>query len=740
LTAPIEQDVDAILPLMGDEVRVLHPRRGVDDQVVGGGDLDCAVFGFDEFWPLRLPSSWRLLMCVRYDITGSAWVLEHDGRIEGLDALVDPKGLGRYGFPTLFAFPGAGIPLDATRAAYLTSKRITKRIADPVEWEHIRSLSQVDLSATTSALGSMFGRRIAVDLMTAIREGVPPDAELMRRARRGLAARRFRGIRAWSIMGRSFGRVFGRVLRPTGFSVLIVGPNGAGKTTLANGLARSHQRAFPRYRVFPWRPNVLPGLALTGASEGDPTRPHARPPHKIAVSLLALAYHWTDFLAGNWLRIWPLRARTTLVIFDGGCWDLAVDPLRYRLRIPAAAERVLNRLLPRPDLVFVLDAPPELLLGRNVEVSENELLRHGNVWRDARFGCPTVFLDASRRPDAVVADALDHMYRVLERRSIARLGPGWIDMPSRRSAPLTIPRGPRAAAKAGLQICQPVTFKELISWSVARAATSLGALRLLPRGDAPPREVREALAPYIPPRSTVTVMKANHRGRYVATITDMGGTPRAWAKIATDQEGRAALAREADAISRLGSLLSAPVTAPRVIERTDGVLLLEPVTWEIRLRPKRLPTVVAAALGNLFRKSAVNGLHAGGAHGDCAPWNLLRSGPRWVLVDWEEASHDAPPLFDVLHYHVQSLILLERRSAEEILETLTNPNGRIHETLDAYVSAAGLAVEDVTKFIGPYLEFSGRALSRAGTETKRGRFVRQRMLRMIDGANGRAAR
>lgn len=731
MTHTHEGDVERILPLLGDEVRLLHPRRGVGDSI-GGGDFDCAVSNPDDFWPLRLPPDWRLLYRVQYDVSGCAWVLEHLGRTVGVDALHDPKGLGPLGFPTSLAF-SAGVSLSSARAAYLTSKRIDKGMRDASEWEHIRSLSEDDPDGMTLVLETMFGSRTAGDLSEWIRRGSPPDAGLWRRARVGLLTRRMAGANAVRIAGRSVARAFERVRQPTGLHVLIVGPDGAGKTTLAAGLATMAGQAFPATNHFHWRPQVLPALGtFTSASHPDPSRPHARPPHGRALSFLALCYYWGDFLIGQTLRVFPWRVRTHLVISERGFWDMGVDPLRYRLRVPRYPVQLLGSFVPTPDLVLVLEAAPALLLSRKSEITTEDLARQLRAWREilprrARIA----FLDVSRPLEAVLEAAVDETYGVLEERALARLGGGWARLPSMRKPRWMIPRGPRAIAKAGIRIYQPVTAKGLAGWTLAGIAGSVGAFRLLPRGSGPPREVQEALGPYLPPHSTVALMKANHRGRFVAQVVGTDGTVRMMAKIATSEEGKLALAKEVRAISSLGRMLDPPVAAPEVIDHSDGVLLLKPVPWTPRLFPGTLPEEVASCLGGLFRKTAIHGASRGAAHGDCAPWNLLRTGERWVLVDWEEASEDAPPFYDVLHYHIQTYVLLRRRSASQVLDSITRPRGSVRAALQAYAGAAGLREDDGLQHLPSYIERSMRMLAPGGAEARLGLMVRREMLQII---------
>jgi thiamine kinase-like enzyme len=90
-----------------------------------------------------------------------------------------------------------------------------------------------------------------------------------------------------------------------------------------------------------------------------------------------------------------------------------------------------------------------------------------------------------------------------------------------------------------------------------------------------------------------------------------------------------------------------------------------------------MPPDVAFALGEFFQAARVGGV--GLAHGDCAPWNLLRDDAGWALIDWENAMEGMPPFYDLFHFLVQSTIELRRPSRKSIVEglELRGPVGRI---------------------------------------------------------------
>ncbi|GBD30234.1 hypothetical protein HRbin32_01336 [bacterium HR32] len=443
-------------------------------------------------------------------------------------------------------------------------------------------------------------------------------------------------------------------------------------------------------------------------------------------SLLRLLYFWLDFMCGGAARFFTPRpgAPRRLFVMERGWWDMAVDPRRYRLGLPRWFMLVLGCVVPRPDVLIVLDAPADVFLSRKRELPAEELERQRRAWRELRIpGVEKVILDASKPLEEVVRDARKAIVAHLERRAVARLGAGWANLPSRTRIRWWLPRRPRRTAVAGLGVYQPVTPKGRAGWEVARFLARVGGFRLLPRGEAPPREVRERLAEHLPPRTTYAVMRANHPGRYVALIVGEDGAARAVAKIATTPEGEECLRQEARAIERWGPVLPPPVRAPRIIREGEGVLLLETAPSRPRLRPWLLDPVVAAALGVLERE--------GISHGDATPWNLLRTPDGFVLVDWESTGSVPVPGWDLWHWLVQSHVLLGRPRRVELLEALRGA-GRLGSSARAFLRTAGLECGDLAGFLRAYLVCSRDGLNPSAPAGQRGVAAREAILRELD--------
>lgn len=730
---------ERLASLLGDGVLVLHAPSVNGDQVrLGGRDIDCAIRNLDPMWPLRLGEGWAVCQCSHYDLRGWQWVIDRKGEVMAFDAIDDPLGLGRDGIRTAsLVSDGVNQADPAVQAAYLTIKRLRKGDFTEIEWNRVRNLSQLDPAAYREALQQMAGQSFTDLIIGAGLSGSPPDSSVARRARSILFRRRFGSpLRGGMALTMGMTRYIDRIWRPTGMVVLLAGPDGSGKSTLARQLARSCDGLFKQQLVYHWRPGLLPRPgALLRREYADPTKPHNRPPHGRGLSLLLLAYYWMDFLLGEWLLGWSPKVRGLLIIRERGWWDVAVDPRRYRLDVPPRLVRFLGQFLRRPDLVFLLDATPETILSRKKELSAEEVARQTSCWKQvlpSRIDRARV--DVSAPPARVADEVRARVVDFLERRTASRLGSGWVNLPSPRSTRWWIPRGRRASV-GGVEVHQPVTFRGRLGWEAARALGSLGGFRLLPRGEAPPRAVREALAPYIPRRGTLAVTRANHPGRFVAFILEANGRPHAVAKIATTREGSARLDNEAAMISALGNRLADPLEAPRVLDHEEGLLVLAAVPWRPRKAPWKLSEEIAGALGALFRVGAAEGPTGpvGPSHGDFAPWNLLQTSRGAVLVDWESASMQSMPFFDLWHYLVQSHALLGRPSREAILRGAREQHGWVGRAIHAYAEASGVAASEARALLREYLDATTPYLRPRNRRERAGLTARRRLRESSDG-------
>jgi thymidylate kinase len=85
--------------------------------------------------------------------------------------------------------------------------------------------------------------------------------------------------------------------------------------------------------------------------------------------------------------------------------------------------RAAARLAPAPDLVILLDAPPEVLRARKQEVPMDEVVRQRTAYLElARTLRSVVVVNAGQPPEHVIHDAVTAIMDHLGRRTNRRLG------------------------------------------------------------------------------------------------------------------------------------------------------------------------------------------------------------------------------------------------------------------------------------------------------------------------------
>ena len=418
--------------------------------------------------------------------------------------------------------------------------------------------------------------------------------------------------------------------------------------------------------------------------------------------------------------------RNRLVVVERGWVDFEVDPLRYRLSVHPGAARFLGRFLRKPDLVVHMTTPGEVALSRKAEISFDEYERQQSVLQSVASRSRHLVTNASGGTlENVRAEVADDVKKYLESRARARLTSGWIRLAGGR---LHLPREPRRATNAALDLFQPVTLKGRCGVAVAKAAGHLGVLRLMPRVDQLPEEVEVVLERAGFPSRHSALLTSNHPGRYSAKLLDEAGRSHGIAKIATDLDGREALAAEAAALRAFGPLLEQPLRAPSVLGEGPGVLVVEDVKWKLRRKPWLLPSEIAASLGSLYAASADG--HSGVIHGDFAPWNLLETDRGWVLIDWESARLAAAPFFDVFHYMTQAHALLSAISAVDVISSLDG-RGPYASAIGAFAVRAGEPMDRLVSQYRDYLELSRADLDPARPDEEHGIRTRTDLLHRL---------
>ena len=212
-----------------------------------------------------------------------------------------------------------------------------------------------------------------------------------------------------------------QLFRPeSGISVAFLGPDGAGKSSTIAATSASLSDLFAHRQQHGFAPGLLHHLFRRPKSTNSD--PHAVPPRSAVMSMVRALGYWLPY----YLLIYPVTVRLALahsglLLHDRHLIDALVDPRRYRYGGPAGVVRLIWRLTAKPDLIILLDAPPDVLHSRKQEVSIAETVRQRRAYLAVIQSLPNGYVvDAAQPLEQVVRDVnsliLHHMASRVSRR------------------------------------------------------------------------------------------------------------------------------------------------------------------------------------------------------------------------------------------------------------------------------------------------------------------------------------
>lgn len=317
---------------------------------------------------------------------------------------------------------GFWIPGAAYEFIYYLIKRVNKRDFTEAHGARLSSLYQEDSGGSDRLLRRFWKASSAAALGEMAASGDwTPLMQGMERFRNELRKSSTERIpaRITSYTRRAL-HTIERIVQPTGGWIAFMGPDGCGKSSVIEGVVADFAPAFPKIVRFHLRPKSLPARAN---SDVPVTDPHGKPVRGGLFSVAKMFYLFADYWLGYFSAVRSATVRTKLVVFDRYFYDILVDPERILYGGPRWLPRLLAHFLPKPDMVVLLNAAPEVLWSRKQEVPYDEVTRQQRAYLElARKLSGTVIIDAARSKAEVAADVRKSILDCFSRRTQRRLG------------------------------------------------------------------------------------------------------------------------------------------------------------------------------------------------------------------------------------------------------------------------------------------------------------------------------
>lgn len=226
---------------------------------------------------------------------------------------------------------------------------------------------------------------------------------------RELSFNNSKGIYFMKYWGSQLRRAVYRYKNPVGMSIAILSPDGGGKSTVINEISDRVSGSFHGIDVRYIRPRLFKNLGRynvinpTKEEKSNPN-PHDKELHNPVKSLIRFLFYNLDYQLGTIFDVKLQKVRKKLVIYDRYYYDYYVDMKRYQYNLPKWLPKVFEFSIPKPDLIFILDAPAEILYERKQELTLDELKRQREEYKKI----------ANKMKNAIIIDASNSIEKVVE--------------------------------------------------------------------------------------------------------------------------------------------------------------------------------------------------------------------------------------------------------------------------------------------------------------------------------------
>ena len=318
-------------------------------------------------------------------------------------------------------FSGGGrfwVPAAHVEFGCVLANRVEKRGFEVSHTKQLSALWAADPAKCAEQLERMFRRDSATMIATAAaRDEWMPVLNALPGLRREmmsrLAARDVPSL-IWRFCDRQLRRVRNWTRPRGGLHIVFLGPDGVGKSTVIDAVRDRLTPVFLHTQYQSFARGIL-------GYRKKPS-PHALPPRKLPASLAKAAWWLMCYTLGYYKSVYPTLARRGLFLNHRYLLDAMIDPKRYRYSGPMRLLEMIWRVAPKPDLVIVLDAPPEVVHARKMETTIEETRRQRDAYVAMARSLPNAYIvNSNQSPQGTVDEVIEVVLRNTRAAALRRL-------------------------------------------------------------------------------------------------------------------------------------------------------------------------------------------------------------------------------------------------------------------------------------------------------------------------------
>jgi thymidylate kinase len=176
-----------------------------------------------------------------------------------------------------------------------------------------------------------------------------------------------------------------------------LGPDGVGKTTICSEVKKRMKNLFFRkIYVYHSHPGFIPKLRdiysfILRKRVVETSFTREKKVSFLRYFLYLVYYGFENFIF--WPRILWLRLRRSLIVFDRYFYDFLAVKRNSKFLF-----WTISKIIPRPDLIFIIEASPEKIYERKKELNIEEIKRRLILYKSEKLSglAPVVFINSEK--------------------------------------------------------------------------------------------------------------------------------------------------------------------------------------------------------------------------------------------------------------------------------------------------------------------------------------------------------